>query len=127
MRLNGYDYTREGLYFITICVHNRECLFGFIKNGVMEINTLGAIANKFWMEIPNHYLQVKLHEHIIMPNHLHGIIEIPPKWHVPPKQHVNTTPRTPICQTHFWFCFNHHKPIQIIGKTMVQQKQLRIF
>ena len=76
MRLKGYDYSQEGLYFITICVQNRNCWFGNIENGDMELNEIGIIANKYWMEIPNHYPQVKLHEHIIMPNHLHGIIEI---------------------------------------------------
>jgi len=76
MRLNGYDYTQEGLYFITICIQNKECLFGIIEKGEMELNNIGIIANKFWTEIPDHYSQVKLHEHIVMPNHLHGIIEI---------------------------------------------------
>jgi len=76
IRLKGYDYTKEGLYFITICIHNRECLFGEIENGEMVLNEIGIIANKYWMEIPNHYTQVTLHEHIVMPNHLHGIIEI---------------------------------------------------
>jgi len=76
IRLKGYDYTKEGLYFITICIKNRECLLGIIENGEMELNEIGIIANQFWIEIPNHYPQVKLHEHIVMPNHLHGIIEI---------------------------------------------------
>ncbi len=76
IRLKGYDYTREGLYFITICVQNRECLFGKIENGEMELNDIGIMADKYWIEIPNHYPQVTLHEHIVMPNHIHGIIEI---------------------------------------------------
>ncbi|HCN37684.1 MAG TPA: transposase [Bacteroidetes bacterium] len=76
IRLKGYDYSQSGLYFITICVQNRECLFGKIENGIMILNELGNIANNFWIEIPEHFPMIEIHEHIIMPNHLHGIIEI---------------------------------------------------
>lgn len=76
VRLKGYDYSQAGLYFITICVKDRQCLFGKIENGEMMLNDLGLLADKYWMEIPKHYPQVELHEHIVMPNHLHGIIEI---------------------------------------------------
>jgi putative transposase len=76
IRLQGYDYSRAGLYFISFCVKARACLFGKIENGVMTLNELGNIANDFWLEIPKHYPQVELHEHVVMPNHIHGIIEI---------------------------------------------------
>lgn len=82
IRLNGYDYSKEGMYFITVCVQNRECLFGVIENIEMRLNKIGAIAHKFWLEIPKHYTLVVLHEHIVMPNHLHGIIEILPTRYV---------------------------------------------
>jgi len=76
IRLKGYDYSQAGLYFITICCQDRECFFGEIKNGEMMLNDIGNIANQCWMEIPNHFANVVLHEHIIMPNHVHGIIEL---------------------------------------------------
>src|SRR5690606_11401540 len=76
IRLQGYDYSRAGLYFISFCVKARACLFGKIENGVTTLNELGNIANDFWLEIPKHYPQVELHEHVVMPNHIHGIIEI---------------------------------------------------
>lgn len=72
IRLKGYDYTKEGLYFITICVQNRECQFGHFENSKMTLNQLGTIADNYWSEISNHYPQIKLHEHIVMPNHLHN-------------------------------------------------------
>lgn len=75
IRLKGYDYSQAGLYFITICVQNRACLFGEIINGEMILNDAGKIANQCWLEIPNHFPDTILHEHIIMPNHIHGIIE----------------------------------------------------
>jgi len=76
IRLKGYDYSQEGLYFITICCDNRASLFGKIENHEMILNDAGKIANECWLEIPQHFLNVILHEHIIMPNHIHGIIEI---------------------------------------------------
>lgn len=76
IRLKGWDYSKEGLYFITICTKNKECLFGSVQNGTMELNEIGWIADQYWKEIPKHYHHVKLHEFILMPNHLHGIIQI---------------------------------------------------
>lgn len=76
IRLKGYDYSQAGLYFITICCANRECLFGEIKNNEMILNDAGKIANECWLEIPKHFPNAILHEHIVMPNHIHGIIEL---------------------------------------------------
>ena len=79
IRLQGYDYSKSGLYFITICVQNRKCLFGNILRGnydEMVLNDAGKIAVKCWLEIPKHFPNAVLHEHIIMPNHVHGIIEL---------------------------------------------------
>ena len=64
------------MYFITICVHKHLHLFGKIVNHKMILNNAGEIAKKCWLEIPNHYPNVILHEYVIMSNHVHGIIEI---------------------------------------------------
>ncbi len=76
IRLKGYDYSQAGLYFITICVQNRVCLFGDIVNGEMILNDAGQNANACWLNIPEHFPNVVLYEHIVMPNHVHGIIEL---------------------------------------------------
>ncbi len=76
IRLKGYDYSQAGLYFITICCQNKECLFGQIVNNEMILNNAGKYADKCWLEIPQHLPNAILHEHIIMPNHVHGIIEL---------------------------------------------------
>jgi putative transposase len=76
IRLKGYDYSQAGLYFITICVQDRKCLFGKIANDEMILNNAGTIANECWLEIPKHFPNAVLHEHIVMPNHVHGIIEL---------------------------------------------------
>ena len=76
IRLQGYDYSQAGLYFITVCTHNRVPLFGEIADGVMALNTAGQIVEKCWCAIPEHFPQVTLDEFVVMPNHVHGIITI---------------------------------------------------
>jgi len=92
IRLKEYDYSQGGLYFITICVKDRICAFGEISDGKMILNTEGTIADDCWSEIPSHFPNAILHEYIVMPNHLHGIIELIQKIvgasHVMPKKDV---------------------------------------
>lgn len=76
IRLQGHDYSQTGAYFITLCTHNRRCMFGDIKDGEMVLNDVGKIVQKFWLEIPLHYPTVLLDEFVVMPNHVHGIIII---------------------------------------------------
>lgn len=75
-RLPNWDYGWNGAYFITICTKNREHFFGGISDGVVELSPIGHIANSCWYEIPHHFPFVELGAHIIMPNHVHGIIII---------------------------------------------------
>jgi REP element-mobilizing transposase RayT len=74
LRLQEYDYSRAGFYFITICTQNRECLFGDIEDGYMRLNAQGRIVCEAWYDLPNHYDHVKLDKFVIMPNHFHGVV-----------------------------------------------------
>lgn len=76
IRLAKIDYSRSGKYFITICVKDKKCFFGKIVDKCMVLSKLGTIVRKCWLEIPKHYPIVRLDSFIIMPNHIHGIIEI---------------------------------------------------
>lgn len=76
IRLKGWDYTSSGLYFVTLCSQNRECMFGDIANGDMLLNDAGRNVKKCWQDIPEHFPHVTLDEFVIMPNHVHGIIFI---------------------------------------------------
>jgi REP element-mobilizing transposase RayT len=80
IRLQGYDYSQKGLYFITICSKNREHFFGRIvkdkSDQKMILSSSGQVVENCWFEIPAHFPNVKLYEFIVMPNHIHGIIEI---------------------------------------------------
>ncbi len=74
IRLQGYDYSRSGAYYITIVTHGRECLFGQVDHYEMHLNQFGQIVQKAWFDLPNHYPHVELGEFCIMPNHVHGVI-----------------------------------------------------
>ena len=98
IRLKGYDYSQAGAYFITICCHNRQCVFGEIPVGAgftpahddktvtnahntgqpqgvaPTLNDYGKIANDEWQKLPERFLNVELDVFVIMPNHMHGII-----------------------------------------------------
>jgi REP element-mobilizing transposase RayT len=76
IRLKGYDYSQEGLYFITLCCQNRECLFGQIHNGSMILNDAGKMIENEWLNLENRFPNIELHEFIVMPNHFHGILKI---------------------------------------------------
>ncbi len=76
IRLKGYDYSKKGLYFITICCQNRACLFGSIENGNMICNDAGEMIEKEWLKLPQRFTNIALHNYIVMPNHFHSILEI---------------------------------------------------
>jgi len=73
-RLKGCDYSLNGYYYITICSHDRSEIFGLIKNEDININQYGQIVKNAWLQIPQHFENIKLDQFIIMPNHVHGII-----------------------------------------------------
>ncbi|MCE1199841.1 MAG: transposase [Marinilabiliales bacterium] len=95
-RLRGFDYTSDNLYFVTECVQDRDCCFGEIgtiqhetnhdnstgdkvigaNHPEMVLNQYGLIAAQQWNWLAKQYPYVVLHAFVVMPNHIHGIIEI---------------------------------------------------
>jgi len=76
IRLKNYDYSQNGLYFVTICTENRKCLFGNIFNGKMVLNDVGNMIEKLWNKIPDRFNTMQLDVFQIMPNHVHMIFRI---------------------------------------------------
>ena len=74
VRLRGYDYGKEGMYFITICTQNRIHFFGEVENGEMVLTPFGEIAHREWEKLPERWPHVELGAFQIMPNHMHGIL-----------------------------------------------------
>ena len=72
IRLRGYDYSRPGAYFVTICANTH--LFGRVRAGEMVVSEFGAIARDCWTSIPDHFSHVRLDAFVVMPDHVHGIL-----------------------------------------------------
>jgi REP element-mobilizing transposase RayT len=77
-RLQGYDYSTAGYYFVTICTHDRKCLFWEEIRAGLEpaptLNCMGKLALQAWLDLPVHTTGVRLDHFVVMPNHVHGII-----------------------------------------------------
>lgn len=76
IRLPGADYSVPGFYFVTMCVKNREHLFGEVVNREMRLNEYGNIIKNMWDTLPEYFVNSITDEFQIMPNHVHGIIGI---------------------------------------------------
>ena len=72
-RLQSWDYGNNGAYFITICTKKRKHFFGNILDGEMHLSEIGLLAEKHWLEIPQHFPFVSLGNFVVMPDHTHGI------------------------------------------------------
>ena len=76
IRLRNYDYASTGMYFVTICVQNRELLFGRIVEGTLQLNAAGQIVQTVWTSLPERFPHIEIDEFVVMPNHFHGILII---------------------------------------------------
>jgi putative transposase len=85
IRLKGYDYAQEAVYFVTVCTQNRACLFGAVADGEMQLNNAGKIAKTAWDDMPARIPSVRLDAFIVMPNHVHGIIMVGAQFIAPQK------------------------------------------
>ena len=74
MRLKNYDYSQAGLYFITICTQNRLHLFGAIVDEAMVLNDAGLMIENEWLKLPQRFNNIEMQKYVVMPNHIHGII-----------------------------------------------------
>jgi REP element-mobilizing transposase RayT len=76
IRLQGFDYAHSGAYFVTVCSHGRECLFGEVVDGVVELNASGQMLEYWLDELPRKFQWVTTDASVVMPNHIHTIIII---------------------------------------------------
>ena len=76
IRLNEFDYTSSGAYFLTICTYGKICLFGDVVDCKMCLNEYGMAVRDEWLKTAILRPHIELDEFIVMPNHIHGIIFI---------------------------------------------------
>ncbi|MCC6464033.1 MAG: hypothetical protein IT463_01690 [Planctomycetes bacterium] len=97
-RWRGCDYSAPAGYFVPVCVAEQRCLLGRVVRGEtlahggilsareadeghaahVELSGLGRVADDCWREIPAHFPAVVIPAHVVMPNHIHGIVQITP-------------------------------------------------
>src|SRR5205085_1935879 len=76
IRLRGYDYSRPGAYYVTICAFNKKCIFGEVVEHQMHENDCGDVVRQQWLESARIRKEIELDAFIVMPNHMHGILWI---------------------------------------------------
>jgi putative transposase len=91
IRLQDYDYSQAGAYFITICTHEHKCIFGDIVDGKMILSQSGEIVEEWWQKIPLRFPTAELDISCVMPNHFHGILLLQDK-HVESYSGAETAP-----------------------------------
>ena len=74
IRLQDYDYTQAGAYFVTIVTQSRACIFGDILAGRSQPNDAGEMVKVVWEELSKNYPGVETDHFVVMPNHIHGVI-----------------------------------------------------
>ena len=76
IRLRGYDYSLPGRYFTTLCAHEKKCLFGEVVEGQMVLNEPGKLIEEIWRAMPGRFTRIELDAFVVMPNHIHMILNI---------------------------------------------------
>lgn len=76
IRLRRYDYARAGWYFVTVCARGKEHLFGEVAEGEMVLSEAGRMVQRTWENLPRRFPSIELDAFVVMPNHVHGIIQI---------------------------------------------------
>jgi REP element-mobilizing transposase RayT len=108
----NWDYSTPGIYFITICTVHHNNFFGKVIDNKIALSKMGTIANQCLVDIPKHFPEIKLLEFVVMPNHVHILLEL--IW--PLFNHVEThhdASLTKIYQSYF-----HHRIAQKSTQTI---------
>ena len=126
IRLRTWDYFSKGFYFITLFVHKRAQVFGRIEDGLLILSPSGLIALEKWIRSIEIRTDFIFHEFVIMPNHIHGIIQIihgPKYYHTMPKKPYGVAFRRPKSISTFVACYKSivTKRINQMNKTLCCQ------
>lgn len=96
-RLKGYSYSKNGIYFLTLCVKNKKCLLGRVVGGgdldapQMILSDYGKIAEKYILSIKSAYNDITLMNYVVMPNHIHLIVMLYSDDNIYRESAVNTS------------------------------------
>jgi REP element-mobilizing transposase RayT len=123
IRVRDYDYTQAGAYFITICTRNRECLWGKVVNGMVQLSETGRLVESVWLQTATVRPDIELDAYVVMPNHFHSIFFIHESPGVP-----GATRRVAPTKNHSAVAGKTHRPTgpkpRSVGAVMAQFKSL---
>jgi REP element-mobilizing transposase RayT len=135
-RCQYWDYSSPGYYFITICINHRKCILGEIKNDAMILSEQGKIVENEILKIPGYHERAILDEWVIMPNHIHLLIELTDdngndeQGHIVDKIHEfylsTTAPTTTPIASPWWHNPNHKPTIDEIKQYRKQRRKMLI-
>ena len=74
IRIPGYDYTSPGVYFLTLCTHERRQVFGSIQGGKMILSRAGEIAQNELKRLSRRFPLIEMGEYVVMPDHVHLLV-----------------------------------------------------
>ena len=72
-RLQNYDYSQNGAYFLTLCTQDKACLFGRVRQGKMYLNDAGKMVEHHLLKMQEKD-GISIERYIIMPNHIHILL-----------------------------------------------------
>ena len=75
-RMKGKDYSEDGCYFVTSNCKDNIHYFGKVVNGEMILNEFGEIVKQQILWLQEQYPYLKIHNWVVMPNHVHFLMEI---------------------------------------------------
>ena len=78
LRLRGFDYSRPGYYFVTICVNHRRRLLGRQRGATIALSPAGEMVERVWYDLARRYVGVEVDEFVVMPDHVHGLLKLIP-------------------------------------------------
>ncbi len=80
-RLDGFDYSNGGCYFITLCVKGRKHILSNITVGTgvldcpkINLTHYGVIADKYINQLNDFYKNISVEKYVIMPDHIHLLL-----------------------------------------------------
>jgi REP element-mobilizing transposase RayT len=76
LRLPSYNYFQTNRYFITICTHNKECIFGVVGGQTVQLSPLGLLVEQEWLHLTARFPNIDVVPFIVMPNHIHAVVTI---------------------------------------------------
>jgi putative transposase len=76
IRLKEFDYSQPGLYFVTIVTHQRKCVFGEVADGSVQLSEAGRVVNEMWHGLPERFPDASADLFVVMPNHVHVIVNV---------------------------------------------------